>query len=165
MARIRRQFTVAVPMEEIRWEDTGTVVERKSVRLFGLVIPLTLSGAPAGEYEKTSASESVTVNGVELPMTICTETYRERTGVTVSVSEAEARQRGIEAIQKQQAETLDDPAEPGSVLSEHVTVTAKNGYYTIESDCLCLENIAQEQPFYVELEERSLSSETASENN
>lgn len=163
MARTRRQFTATIPMEETLWEDTGEVVVRKSARIFGLTIPLTFHGIPEGDYEKTADGESVWVNGVELPVTVYAETYTAQRARTVAVSEEEARQRGIEEIQKQQEEALAHPTGNGSVLSENVTVTAENGEYKIESDCLCLENIVQEQEFFVELEEEMPSSDTESD--
>ena len=153
MARTRRQFRVTVPMEETMREENGNSIERKSLRLFGVTIPLTFHGVPNGIYEKETEGESLQVNGVELPLTISREIYREQREYTVSVSEEEARKRGEEELHKLQEEALKNEAENGTVLSEHITIKRENAQYVLESDCLCLENIAQRQQFEVEIEE------------
>ncbi len=163
IARTRRQFTVTVPAEEPRCRDTGRRVTRRSASIFGVTIPLTLQGVPEGAFQKSAGSHSVTVNGVELPITIYEEVYTGQQTYHAQVSEQEARERGLAEIRNMQEETLAIAAGDGSVESEKVTVTAANGEYQITSDCVCLENIAQEQPFYVELEEENAPAKAESD--
>ena len=147
MARTRRTFTVTIPKEETISIPTGESVTRRSMQVFGITVPLTIRGVPKGEYEKSMARESVTVNGVELPLTIYTETYTEQTSQIVVTSKEEGERRGKEELQKQQKEALGE----GEVLSEKIQITEKSDRYELVSDCLCIENIAVEQPYFLDI--------------
>ncbi|MDD5953255.1 MAG: sporulation protein YqfD [Oscillospiraceae bacterium] len=160
IARTHRQFTVDIPKAETLRESTGETVTRRGLRVFGLTIPLTLKGTPQGLYQHQSSGESLTINGVELPLTLFSETYIGEREYTVPVSKEEALERGQEALKKEQAQAL---GEDGAVLSEEVTVTEEDDGYRVTSDCLCREDIALEQPYFVELEPQETPDETESE--
>lgn len=151
MARTRRTFTVTIPKEETISIPTGESVTRRSMQVFGITVPLTIRGVPKGEYEKSMARESVTVNGVELPLTIYTETYTEQTSQIVVTSKEEGERRGKEELQKQQKEALGE----GEVLSEKIQITEKSDCYELVSNCLCIENIAVEQPYFLDIREKT----------
>ena len=63
--------------------------------------------------------------------------------VTVTLTEAQARQRAYEKIRRMQAIYL---GEDGTLLSENVTYTLEDGVVYAFSECVCEENIAEEVP-------------------
>ncbi len=155
IARTRRQFAVSIPKEETCYEETGQILTRKSLHIFGIPIPLTAQGIPEGDYEKQSDRRSIRWNGVDLPLTIYEEVYRERSPYTAVISKEEALHRGEEALQEWMEQTLAD----GEILSKDLVITEENNSWNLAWNCICLENIARKAPFFVELNENNTSVE------
>ena len=151
IAHTRRQFSITIPKEETCYEATGQILTRKSLRVFGIPIPLTAQGLPEGNYEKQSDRKSIQWNGVDLPLTIYEETYREQVPYTAVITKEEAVRRGEKALQKWVEETLTD----GEILSKELMITEENNGWNLTWDCLCAENIAKKVPFFVELDEKT----------
>lgn len=151
MAHTRHTVTVTIPKEETSYRETGNRIKRKSLQIFGIPIPLTWQGIPEGNFEKATHYESLQLNGVDLPLTIYEETYMEQEAYLSPISETEAIKRGEKALREWAEETLKD----GEILSNSRTITEEKNSYQLEWNCLCLENISREEPFFVELDEKS----------
>ena len=154
MANTKRTFRVKIPTEKTVRKKTGEEIVRRSVSVFGVILPLNLFGTPEGEpYQKETRKTPMVINGVELPVALLQEIYSKQEETTAEVSEEEAKEKGISAIRKLQKKTLQDPLEDGKILSESIRISREKNVYVIESRCRCLENIAKEVPFYLEFEQ------------
>jgi similar to stage IV sporulation protein len=151
MARTHRTYSVSIPMEESVAVDTGETAQRVTLHLFNVPIPLSFCFTPDGNYRTETSSNPVTIFGVTLPITIDRETYTFQGVETVAISEEEARKRGEALLLEEVEKALENSEENGTVLSKTVSVRAETGEYIIECEFVCVENIAQEQEFFVDL--------------
>ena len=141
IAETRRTFTASCPLEleTVRETDTGT---RRALYVLGVRVPLGLSGAPDSAVTAYSRTP-LTLLGTELPVWVETLRTAAQEPVTVTLTEAQARQRAYEKIRRMQAIYL---GEDGTLLSENVTYALEDGVVYAFSECVCEENIAEEVP-------------------
>lgn len=141
MAETRHTFTADCPLTA---ESTREVAqgERKGLYILGLRIPLGLSGAPDEEITAYDR-EPLTLLGVTLPVWVETLRTADCETVTVTFTEEQAQQRALEKIRQMQAAYL---GEDGTLLSETIMYTLKDGVVYASAECVCEENIAQEIP-------------------
>ena len=141
IAETRHTFTASCPLEleTVRETDTGT---RRALYVLGVRVPLGLSGAPDSAVTAYSRTP-LTLLGTELPVWVETLRTAAQEPVTVTLTEAQARQRAYEKIRRMQAIYL---GEDGTLLSENVTYTLEDGVVYAFSECVCEENIAEEVP-------------------
>ena len=136
IAETRRTFTASCPLEleTVRETDTGT---RRALYVLGVRVPLGLSGAPDSAVTAYSRAP-LTLLGTELPVWVETLRTAAQEPVTVTLTEAQARQRAYEKIRRMQALYL---GEDGTLLSENVTYTLEDGVVYAFSACVCAEEV------------------------
>lgn len=139
MAETQHTFTASCPLvtETVREVETG---EKKALYILGLRIPLSFSGVRSTEVTAYSR-QPLKLLGVEMP--VWTETLRcaEQRAVTVEFTEEEAKQRAYEKVRQLEENYL---GETGTLLSESVTYTIKDGMVYAAAKCILEENIARE---------------------
>lgn len=141
LAETQRTFTAFCPLstETVRETDLGT---QRALYILGVRVPLSLSGAPKGQTAYTRTL--FVLQGHTLPLWVETvRVYGEET-VPVTFTEEEAQRRALENLHQLQKLAL---GEDGRVLTENITYQTKDGAVYVTSQCVCLENIAQEAPF------------------
>ena len=112
---------------------------RRSIRVFGVELPLTLTAAPKGNFKREYRRENVRgVTGV-LPVSLFTETWTERTTKEVTLTERQAREQAERNL-SEMLKSLSDTA----ILSSEKKGEVKDGAYVLTFTCKCEQNIAVE---------------------
>lgn len=140
LAETQRTFTASCPLstETVRETDLGT---QRALYILGVRVPLSLSGAPKGQTAYTRTP--VVLQEHTLPLWVETVRVYEEETVPVTFTEEEAQRRALENLHQLQKLAL---GEDGRVLTENITYQTKDGAVYVTSRCVCLENIAQEEP-------------------
>lgn len=140
LAETQRTFTASCPLstETVRETDLGT---QRALYILGVRVPLSLSGAPKGQMAYTRTP--FVLQGHTLPLWVETVRVYEEETVPVTFTEEEAQRRALENLHQLQKLAL---GEDGRVLTENITYQTKDGAVYVTSQCVCLENIAQEAP-------------------
>ena len=140
LAETQRTFTASCPLstETVRETDLGT---QRALYILGVRVPLSLSGAPKGQTAYTRTP--VVLQEHTLPLWVETVRVYEEKAVPVTFTEEEAQRRALENLHQLQKLAL---GEDGRVLTENITYQTKDGAVYVTSQCVCLENIAQEAP-------------------
>ncbi len=145
MAETRHTFTASCPLTFESTRETA-VGERRALFVLGVRVPLSLSGAPDGEITAYSR-ETLELLDTALPVWVETLRVAQAEPVTVTLTQEQAQQRAEEKIRVLQAAYL---GEDGSLLSETLRFSVRDGVVYAIAQCVCLENIAQEVPISVE---------------
>ncbi len=125
--------------------DTGEMVVRRRCQVFGLELPMSLTAAPGAGWYRQLRTEPVTLWGVRLPITICTEEWRRRTAVQRQCTEEEAADLARAQITGQVQTQL--PAVQILSISEEVRV--KGGTVRVIRTLTCVEDIAVQIPIEI----------------
>ncbi|WP_283607720.1 sporulation protein YqfD [Faecalispora anaeroviscerum] len=140
IAETEKSLVVEIPMKQTVLRPTGKQIVRRSVRIFGLELPLSLTGRPQGEYQK--ASQRVTLKGKtgDLPISVYTETWSEQSREQVTLTEAQAEaQANVKMEELKQQEWKDV-----KILSSNLSGKIDGSVYRMTLYCQCEENIALE---------------------
>ena len=146
MAETKRSISVEVPMRETVTSPTGKTVVRRSMNLFGLEIPLSLTGIPQGDYKRETEVASLEVGEVTLPVSILTETWTEEETAEVTLTEEQARKKA----EKEMEEKLEAEWKEVEVKEKNVSGKIDGEVYRLTMDCVCEENIAEELEIFTE---------------
>ena len=139
VAATERSFTARVPLKQTVETDEGRRVVRRSIRVFGVELPLTLTAAPKGNFKREYRRENVRgVTGV-LPVSLFTETWTERTTKEVALTEQQAREQAERNL-SEMLKSLSDT----TILSSEKKGEVKDGAYVLTFTCKCEQNIAVE---------------------
>ena len=140
IAETEKSLVAEIPIKQTVRRPTGKQIVRRSVRIFGLELPLSLTGRPQGEYQKES--ERVTLKGRtgDLPVSLYTETWKEQTQEEITLTEAQAEQQAkakIEEIKQREWKDI-------KILSSNLSGKMEGNVYRMTLYCQCEENIAVE---------------------
>ena len=145
VAQTERTLTAEIPLEQIVKEPTGEIIERSSLRIFGMLIPLTLSGTPEGDYCEEVSRTPWELNGVRLPISIDTEIWTGQKDRLVTYTMEQARQKAEEELAKQQEELPDGVTVLNVRSEDHSDSTVCRVTWVLT----CEENIAVESKILV----------------
>lgn len=145
MAETRHSFISYVPKLRKTF-SSGRITEKKELYFFGLRIPLSLETVGNGLYEFSERDEHISLCGVELPIYIRSQKYTELFEEEYRISDAEARTRAMDEIERSLADYL---GEDGSLSIRNEEVYETADYVYVKWECLCLVNIAEEQIVFV----------------
>lgn len=140
LARTRRAVRISIPMRQTVSTPTGEVVERESVQLLGLSIPISFAEEPEGDFRRETETRTIQMQGIELPVTVFTERWVGIETEEVTLTEEQAQQKAEQEFEKFCQEQWKDI----KVVS-HTGAGKLNGdVYQLEITCVCEENIAVE---------------------
>ena len=145
IAETDRILRVEVPLKKTVEKPTGDVVVRRSLKLFGVQLPLSFSGIPDGEYRREVSSSPLTSGGTILPISIFTETWTEITREEVVLTEEEAAKEAEEKMKELMEKEMKDV----KVLSTQKKGGISGEAYQLTVDCECEEDIAIESEILV----------------
>ncbi len=145
IARTKRTFSAEVPFQQTIRQPTGETVTRRTLRVFGASIPLSLEGRPDGPYTRTLEESPLVLNNMELPVSVYTETFTLEEEIPATLTAEQAREQAMEQIRAQQQDALSGSGEDGAVVSQEVYESVQDGKLVLTAECVCEEDIAQEQ--------------------
>ncbi len=128
IARTTHTLTVTVPLRETV-SRTERVVERPTLALFGLHVPLYTDSTLAGQPAVTTEIHPLTANGIALPIGIHITRYTYTTPVTVVRTSDEATALAEKQLAEQEATlrrtlTVEERTLHRDITADGVTVTA-----------------------------------------
>lgn len=134
-------FTASCPLT-VETEREVLLGERRALSVFGVRIPLSLSGAPDAE-NTAYRREPLVLLGKELPLWIETLRIAATETVPVTFTEEQARERAGEYVEQLIENYM---GETGQVLSKKVTYEIRDGVVYATAECTLYEDIAEEIP-------------------
>lgn len=140
IAETEKSLVAEVPMKQTVLRLTGKQIVRRSVRIFGLELPLSLSGRPQGEYQKESKRTTVQGKTGELPLSLYTEIWSEQAPQEITLTEQQAKEQAQKKLEEQKQQEWQDV----TILSSNLSGKAEGGVYRLTLFCHCEENIAVE---------------------
>ena len=117
---------------------------RRTAGLFGLRIPLTLSGEPGASWQGEMVRTALRVNGVELPVFLLTETSREFTEHEVLLSPQEALDEAKRRVEAQKSALKIE-----RILSEEESFSQQDGMFCYTVRVVCEEDISEETEIFL----------------
>lgn len=145
IARTKHELVETIPLRQQKQVFTGQQTVRRSLLVAGGSLPLSFGEAPKGKTVQTVYVRALTVFGVQMPVSMRTETYRPYTVQTVTVSKdqafAEAQQKLAE-VEKLEFADL-------TVLGRSYTRSSNAESVTIRGVYGCEENIAYEEEIHI----------------
>lgn len=145
IAETDRTLTVEVPLKKTLEAPTGDVVVRRSLKLFGVQLPLSFSGTPKGEYRREVSISPLKSGETVLPISVFTETW---TGITREEVTLTAEEAAKEAEQKLK-ELMEKEMKDFKILSAQKKGGTTGGIYRLTVECECEEDIAVESEILV----------------
>ncbi|TCL44740.1 sporulation protein YqfD [Harryflintia acetispora] len=141
IAEFQEDVRIAVPLREELRTPTGEVVRKRSLHLFGLDIPLHLTGAPKSPSERETETGSPKLFGVKIPLQITTDTYRLVEVHTATLSEAQAREQALEQLNQYES----DFSSIGTIASKTASGRLEGEEYVVDAQFLLQQDIARQK--------------------
>ena len=117
------------------------MVRKRSLHLFGLDIPLHLTGAPKSPSERETETGSPKLFGVKIPLQITTDTYRLVEVHTATLSEAQAREQALEQLNQYES----DFSSIGTIASKTASGRLEGEEYVVDAQFLLQQDIARQK--------------------
>ncbi len=144
MAETERVLSVEVPYVQRIEQPTGREWTRKVFQLFHLKIPLFL-GSVHGDYDRTVEKSPLVLGGVELPVSVTTATFREKTAVDVQYTPEEA----LELARAQMVRKAGEELAGITVRSSAESIEQLEHSLRLSVKFICEENIAMEEEILI----------------
>ena len=140
MAETSRTLTAEIPYVQTVVRAGDAVYEQTTLSLFGLPVPLYTPLALPEDAAVATIRQSLTLGGVELPLSLTRRHIRPKVSVTVTYTEEQARTLALQDLAVQEATVLKD----ATVQSRTVRETSDDETYRLVADYHCVEDIAKE---------------------
>lgn len=151
VARTRRIVTEQILLEEELPRFTGRVLQRKSLRLFGISVPLNLVWEPKEEaerrYQRRTDEQPLVCMGTRLPLRFCRETWAEYTVQRIKRTREEA-----EILLRERLQKTVTAWESVTLLRQEEHWSLEEGSLILTAVCHCEEEIGQEEELLVSSE-------------
>lgn len=140
-AKTKEKIIEKIPLNCVKAEDTGKLIKKMRIKLFGLEIPLWNQNSCGENFRKEFYLDSCNIFGVDLPIKIYKEFLYEQNMRGYLLSLEDARVQGDERIKEKENEYLRD----ASILERNVKETKTEDEYTLEVAYVCVKNIAKQE--------------------
>lgn len=145
IAEFVQDFEIAVPLKEELRIPTGRVVNRRSLELFGLNIPLSFGGAPKGESERSEIRMQGNLFSLKLPLFVNSERYVMQEVRETTLTEAEARELALLKLQDYER----DFSALGTIESKTASGMLREGEYVVRAQFTLRQDIARQRAIEV----------------
>jgi len=150
LAETYRTIEVKIPLKSTEKDYTGNKTEKNTLDVFGENINLYLNNKISmGKYDKIKKTENLTLfNTIVLPIKISTSTYVEFQKKERNINEETAKVLAISKINGIIESRFENDKDIVEIKSKNFSEgEMKDGYYYMECEVECIENIAKEVPF------------------
>ncbi len=144
IARVEKQITVKIPLNQIKTTYTGRVVTRQVLTAFNRDIPLYIGGVNY-DYRLETESSQITIQNTRLPFTITRGNFYERVQTPYLLTQSEARQKALQELEKIQQTQL----EGFSVITRTLSYNPTQNHLELTASYICEGNIAKKEYIYV----------------
>lgn len=140
IAETKHTLQAGVPFGLAQWQVCGQPAERRSLRVFGVQLPLSVQLPPQGQLMRTGEQTVVRLCGKELPLSFLREQLMPVRLVTRQRSRAEVEEEAKLLLDSREKTELHGV----TVTKRSDTVKADKKGVTITRELICRENIAKE---------------------
>lgn len=146
IARVKREFTIEVPLEREVRIATGTEYSEKYLKILGFSIKFSgNTGNLPADCDKIVRESDVTLfDTLELPVSVEETIFREYTTTTEVITEDEAKTEAYRQLRERMAELLSN----GELVSREIESGLADGRYVISCKLEFLCDIALESEIY-----------------
>lgn len=146
LAETTKTFEVRVPLRETLAMPSGRVIDRTSLHLFTLNIPLYTDGPIDEQTNVTVSRRLLTANGMELPLGFISRRYEILQPTEIVRSKEEAA-----ALAKQQMdEKVNAELSSAQIESSNENGDVADGNYVLKGEYVCIMDIGVEEPLNIE---------------
>ncbi|WP_411676253.1 sporulation protein YqfD [Caproicibacter sp.] len=145
IAETSRSCEFRIPLRQSVRQSTGSKAVRRSLRLFGANIPLTLTGKPKGDYDVSGTQTDLRLFGTLLPVSLYEEDWTGMCTVPVTVT----RQQAVAEAKKDLAEYEKNLPQGTKILSSSASDRTEKETLIYSVTLKCEENIAKESEILI----------------
>ncbi len=141
-AKTKEKIAEKIPLNYVKAEDTGKLIKKIRIKLFGLEIPVW--GWKVSEndnFRKEIYLDSCNILGVDLPIKIYKEFLYEQNICSCELSEDEACCKAEENIKAREADELKNI----NILEKNVKRTKSDDEYILEAEYTCIKDIGKQE--------------------
>ena len=135
------EIEVQVPMQQEKRVPTGEVVQKKYLKILTWKIPLFWDRDQQVSYDSQQTTVPFAPFGLSTPFALVEETRAYYTTELVTYQEVQAKEEALALLQKQEEAQLQD----AEILEKELSVSQKDGIYTLKASYLCKMEIGKEQ--------------------
>lgn len=136
-AETSHETEIFVPFTETKTVRVGEPKHRKVLSFFGVRIPLYL-GSVKGNYETDTETKRYESNEMYLPVTLTDTAFYKLKTQTVTLTQEEAKQKGIQQLENFEKSDLMN----AEILAKSVEFEVQSDGVLLKAEYKCLENIA-----------------------
>ena len=139
IAEFVEDVSIRVPLAEEVREPMGETVKKHSLTLFGLRIPLYLTGAPKGPSDCRTRTVQPIVMGLKLPLMLRTDTYQPLRIEQLTLTEDEAREEAMQQLWQYE----EDFSSIGEIVGKEAKGEVSGGAYVLNARFTLRQDIAR----------------------
>lgn len=154
LAETSRIIEIKIPLKSVMKEYNGHKITKNTLNVFGRNIRLYVSGKISmRQYDRIKTTDSLTLfDAVVLPMKIISYAYTEFTTKEVYIDEETAKEIAIAKINGIIENKFGNDENITEIKRGNYTGEITDGYYYMKCEIECVENIAKEMPFDINMQ-------------
>lgn len=140
-AKTTEKIVERIPFCGVKAEDTGKLIKKVRIKLFGLEVPLWNRSKCNDNFRKEIYLDSCNIFGIDLPIEIYKEFLYEQNICGYTLSEEEARSQAQEQINEKEKEYF----KCANILEKSAKETKTDDEYILEIVYICVKDIAKQE--------------------
>lgn len=147
-AKIRRNITLKIPKKYDVWQEKNESVDKLSINIMGLELPLTLNGIPKGNYIMQSEKQQLDLLQNKVPVYFLKEHFMQYTKKKITLNDAQAEKLLKNKLKIYELFMLYS-AEKATVLDRQYLFSSDKDNYILSVVYETEEDVAQKSPIQV----------------
>ncbi len=140
-AKTRRTIKESVKLSSLEAADTGKIIKRYRIKIFGLEIPIGLWQKIDDSFRSEISLNSLKIFGAELPVKIYKENWYEQECSEIILTSEEAKAEAEKKISDRENTELAG----AQILEKFVDIKEGNEEYGVEVSFICIEDIGKKE--------------------
>lgn len=137
-AYTKRSLTEKSELNQLRCVDTGKVIKRYRVRIFGIEIPFSLWYKTDENYREEFYVDEFCIGNVKLPLVIYRQEWHEQACEDAELTYEQALEQAKEKIEEREKNDFKEI----TIINKDINAHEENGVCIVKANYLCREDIA-----------------------
>ena len=142
----KRKIVEKSGLSQMQCSDTGKVIRRYRIKIFGLEIPIRMWSNPDDSYRREFYKSDLRIKDIVLPITVYKEEWYEQACKEIVNTNEEAFNQAEEKILKREQEEL----KGCEILKKQINHREENGVCIVECEYACKEDIGEKEEIVFE---------------
>lgn len=155
IAQTTQTLEISVPLDQIEYVESGKIVNRRYLGIFGIELPIFLPLKIDSPYRVERENSNMHFGSLELPISLLREKYILMEEVPIRLTEDEAKTEALFELENLQKIRLGE----AEILDKTIKATLSSNSFDLIATYICNQDIAVEQEIKVSGEAGSLNSE------